>query len=62
MLHLETLWKHVDKFDDHRHLFSTVEYLLRVQAVVAGSAVFLLICFAEVVEKQLSAACVGLGV
>jgi hypothetical protein len=53
---LETLRKRLDKLDHHRHFLTAVKLLLRVQAVVACSAVLGSICFSEIVEQQLSAA------
>ena len=56
MLQLEVLRKRLDKFDDHAHLLSAVKLLLRMQAVVACSAVLDMVCLAEIVEKKLSSA------
>ncbi len=62
MLHLETLRQRLDKFDDHGHLFLSVKLLLRMQAVVAGTAVIFVIVLSEITEQQLSAAGIRLGI
>ena len=62
MLHLESLRQSLDQFDDHGHLLTSVKLLLRVQAVVARSAVLGFVILAEIVQQQLSAARVGLGI
>ena len=56
MLHLESLRQCLDEFHDHCHLLASVELFLRVQTVVACTAVLDLISFTEVVEQQLPAA------
>ena len=56
MLHLEMFRQGGDEFYDHSHFLTSVKLLLRVQTVVAGTAVFLSVFFTEIVEQQLSAA------
>ena len=62
MLDLEVLRKTGDEVDDKLHVLAAVEYGLRVEAVVAATAVLLSVFFAEVVEQQFPAALARLGV
>ena len=55
MFCLEAFRKDLYQFYDNGHFFTSVELLLRVQAVVACSAILLCELFSEVVEQKLSA-------
>ena len=59
MLHLESFRKGLDEFYDHGHLLLPVKLLLRMQAVVACTAVLHLIILSEIVQQQLSSARIG---
>ena len=59
MLHLEAFRQRLNKFNHQSHLFSSIKLLLRMQTVVAGSAVLHLVPLTEIVQQQFPAACVG---
>ena len=62
VLYLEMLRKGLHQREDQRHLPAAVKAGTRMQAVVATAAVVLRVILAEVIEQQLPAALVGLGV
>ena len=62
MLHLEAFRQRLNKLYNKGHLFPSVELLLRMQTVVAGSAVLHLVSFSEIIQQQFPATGVGFGI
>ena len=62
MLQFEMLLQRKNQTDDQFHLQPSVEHLLRMQAVVADSAIVRQIVLSEIAEQQLATALTGLGI